>query len=602
MPSPPRSLWSRLKAVGLPFFKESRARRRAYGGLAILVALLLTVNGMNVVNSFVGRDFMTALAEGHAARFFTFAGILAGVFAVSTVVEVLARYAEYWLGLVWRDWLTRRLLDRYLADRTYLRLADQHEIDNPDERISLDIYTYTTRTLSIFVMLLNGLLTLAAFSWVLWLITPWLFLCALGYAAIGCIGTIFLGRRLVTLNNQQIQREADFRYGLGRLREHAEEVAQVAGEEEQKGRLLPRLARVISNYRIVIRVGRNMGFFITAFKYMPQIIPVVVVAPLYLQGAVEFGAVTQAAMAFAQFQGAFALLETQYQDLTTYAAVVGRLGAMWEATEPAAALPALACPLPRPRLRRAQRQARVLTAPGVSVPAGPVVETAPDARRVVYDHLTLWAPEGQRPLVRDLSVEAPEGQRVAVTGPNGAAKAMLLATAGLWQEGEGRISRPGPGEVMFVPQRPYAVSGRIRDILLSGLGPDIADDQLQAVLGDVGLDDCVARAGGLDVEQDWAKRLSAGELQALTFARLLLASPRFAFLDDPARSIETSLAQRLYQALARSPITYVSAGCPPALLALHDIQLELHEDASWHVEPVGTRAAAQAGDGVGKRL
>jgi putative ATP-binding cassette transporter len=107
--------------------------------------------------------------------------------------------------------------------------------------------------------------------------------------------------------------------------------------DRRKGRLLPRLARLVQNFREVIRVGGNLGFFITAFKYMPQIIPALVVAPLYIRGAVEFGAVTQAAMAFAQVQGAFALLETQYQELTTFAAVIGRLGALWEATESRAA-------------------------------------------------------------------------------------------------------------------------------------------------------------------------------------------------------------------------------------------------------------------------
>src|SRR5205807_624054 len=160
-------------------------------------------------------------------------------------------------------------------------------------------------------------LTLVAFSWVLWLITPWLFLTALVYAMIGCVGTILLGRRLVALNNEQLQKEADFRYGLGRLREHAEAVAQVAGEEEQKGRLLRRLTRLVENFRDIIVVGRTMGFFLTAFRYLPQLIPVAVVAPFYMRGTVEFGAVTQAAMAFSQVQGAFALLETNYQTLTS---------------------------------------------------------------------------------------------------------------------------------------------------------------------------------------------------------------------------------------------------------------------------------------------
>ncbi len=574
-----RSLWSRLVAVGLPFFR-SEARRRALGGLAVLVVLLLTINGLNVVNSYVGRDFMTALADRHARRFYLFAAALAGVFAASTVVEVFARYAEQWLGLAWREWLTRRLLDRYLAGRTYLRLARRHDIDNPDERISEDVKTFTATTLSIFVLLVNGALTLVAFSGVLWSITPWLFLTALGYAAAGSLGTILLGRRLVPLNNQQLQKEADFRYGLGRVREHAAAVAQVRGEEEQKGRLGRRLGRLVDNFRDIIRVTRNLGFFTVGYKYMPQIIPALVVAHLYIGGAVEFGTVTQAAMAFSQVQGAFSLIVTQFQEVSTYAAVTGRLGAMWEATEPGAA--GSVAPLPQPPAEEAPPAG----------PAGPVVVTSPDARRVVFEHLTLWAPDGEeRPLVRDLSAEVPEGQRLAVTGPAEAGEAALLATAGLWQEGRGRIRRPGPGGVLFVPRRPYAASGRLRDILLDGLGPDVPDDRLKAVLGEVGLAEAVERQGGLNAERDWAAVLSPGQLQALAVARLLLAAPRFAFLEVPADGPEAAEGERLYQALKRSPITYVSVGCPPALLPYHDRRLELREDGGWRLEPAGPAPA-----------
>jgi putative ATP-binding cassette transporter len=145
MRSPNHSLWSRLVAFGLPFYR-SEARRRAWGGLVLLLVLLLTINGLNVVNSYAGRDFMTARAERQARAFYVNALVLAGVFGLSTVVEVFARYAEQQLGLVWRQWLTRRLLDRYLAGRTYLRLADRHDIDNPDERISEDVKTFTATT------------------------------------------------------------------------------------------------------------------------------------------------------------------------------------------------------------------------------------------------------------------------------------------------------------------------------------------------------------------------------------------------------------------------------------------------------------------------
>lgn len=82
------STWSRLVTVGLSFYK-SELRGRAVGGTVLVLVLLVAINGTNVVNSYMGRDFMSALAGRRAGRFIAFAGILAGVFAVSTVVEVL---------------------------------------------------------------------------------------------------------------------------------------------------------------------------------------------------------------------------------------------------------------------------------------------------------------------------------------------------------------------------------------------------------------------------------------------------------------------------------------------------------------------------------
>jgi putative ATP-binding cassette transporter len=343
----PPSLWSRLVGVGLPFFR-SEDRARAVGGLILLLAGLLAVNGLNVVNSYVGRDLFSALAGRHAADFYRCAGFLACVFAASTTVEVLNRYVEQRLGLRWREWLTRRLIDRYLADRTYQRLGCREDIDNPDQRITEDVRTFTQMTLSFLILLVNGLLTLTAFAGVLWAISPWLFLSAAAYAFIGTFGTILLGRRLVPLDNQQLRKEADFRYALGRVREHAAAVAQLGSEETEKERLGGRLAGVVANYRDIIDVTRTLGFFTTGYNYLTQIVPALVVAPLYISGRVEFGTITQSAMAFTQVLGAFSLIVTQFQQVSQFAAVVGRLGPLWEATEPEAPLAEVPVPVAAP--------------------------------------------------------------------------------------------------------------------------------------------------------------------------------------------------------------------------------------------------------------
>jgi putative ATP-binding cassette transporter len=556
-----RPLWSRLTAVGLPFFR-SGLRGRALGGLALLAGLLLTVNGLNVVNSYVGRDAMTGLEQRSVVRFYSLALALAGVFAASTVVEVLARYVEQRLGVLWREWLTRHFLDRYLAGRSYHRLGERGDIDNPDQRISQDVQTITASTLSFLILLFNAVLTFIAFAGVLWSITPWLFAAAVGYAILGTTGTILLGRRLVGLNNLQLKKEADFRYALVRLREHSGDVAQLAGEPGESSRLRQRLGAVVENFRAIVVVSRNLGFFTSLYNYLPQILPALIVAPLYIRGQVLFGTVTQSAMAFSQLLGAFSLIVTQFQQLSAYAAVVSRLGSLWEATAPGPAVP----PAAPPTLR------------------GPAVDVEPGGTKVTYEGVTLRAPGNGRPLVKDLTLEVPQGQRLAVTGPSGAGKtALLLATAGLWNEGQGHIVRPGG--VMFLPQRPYVTAGRLRDLLLYGLPPcEVSDERLLAVLAEVDLGALAARAADLDVERNWPKELSEGQRQALACARLLLACPRFAFLDGAAVP-DGSHAERLYTALERTAITFISVGDHPAVLRHHDQQLELHGDGSWQLQP-----------------
>ena len=76
---------------------------------AALILLLLAINGLNVVNSYVGRNFMTAIADRNKAEFIRQALFYIGVFAASTVVAVITRFIEERLGLLWREFLTRQL-------------------------------------------------------------------------------------------------------------------------------------------------------------------------------------------------------------------------------------------------------------------------------------------------------------------------------------------------------------------------------------------------------------------------------------------------------------------------------------------------------------
>ena len=62
----------------------SEVRHKAILLLIFLLAFALSVNGLNVVNSYVGRDFMTAISSRDRAGFVRQAALYVGVFAAST--------------------------------------------------------------------------------------------------------------------------------------------------------------------------------------------------------------------------------------------------------------------------------------------------------------------------------------------------------------------------------------------------------------------------------------------------------------------------------------------------------------------------------------
>ena len=415
-----RKTLSRFLRISKPYF-ISNARRRALGLLAALFALLLAIAGLNVGISYVGRDFMTALARRQPHQVYMFALMYLGVFAASAAAGAFAKFFELLLGLRWREWLTEHFVRQYLSSQAYFRVNAHTEVDNPDERISEDLRTFTSTALSFLIMVTNSVITLLAFIGVLWSITPWLVVAGVLYPLLGTSAIVVIGRHLVHLNHLQLKKEADFRFELVHVRTHAESVALVQSERKAEARLGQRLGALVTNYRSIITVLRNLQFVKGGYDYMDQLIPVLIVAPMYMRGEVEFGVVTQAAMVFSQVFNAFSLIAEQFQDLSAFAAVVGRVGSLDEAIAEAA---------------EASRQP---------------IQVAESDTPLAYQQVTLRnSPKDDRPLVQDLSLEVPRGEHVLLTGPNttGKSAARAAPAAGLWAKGSGCVShRATAGDV-----------------------------------------------------------------------------------------------------------------------------------------------------------
>jgi putative ATP-binding cassette transporter len=536
-------------------FLKSEVRWRARGMFALLFAWALTINGLNVVNSYVGRDFMTAIAHRDQTGFLRQGVRYIVVFAASTVVAVLYRFTEERLGLFWRVWMTRRITQRYLARRVYLHLKESATVDNPDQRIAEDVRAFTATTLSFTLMFLNGALAVLSFSGVLWTISPLLFGVAVAYATLGTLGAVFLGRPLVWLNYHQSDQEANFRSDLIHVRENAESVALTQYEGRLTARLLGRIDGLAENFRRIISVNRNLGFFTTGYNYLIQIIPTLVVAPLFIRGEVEFGVVTQSAMVFSQLLGAFSLIVNQFQSISSFAAVIARLSDLARAVDQAPAT--------------AQKEVAVVEAEG----------------RVGYEGLTLVSPLDGRELLKNLTAEIPRGTRALVFGPNeGARGALFRATAGLWTAGTGKIVRPPLEAIYFLPELPYLPPCALRDLLLpAGQEQVIPDHRITTALHDAGLNEVVARAGGLGSTHDWPAILSLGEQQLLALTRLILARPAFAMLEGMS-ALKPAQVRQALQHLDENSITYITLAEDAEAVDMYDALLEIDAQGAWRWE------------------
>jgi putative ATP-binding cassette transporter len=562
---PTRGLWSRFATITKPFFK-AEGRWVAVALLGLLLGFILSLVGLNAVSGYMNRDFMTAVWERQAGGAVFYAALWGGVIAAITVVAAFKAFAEERLRLRWRRWLTRHLIDRYLASRAFYHLKARTDVDNPDQRITEDVKLFTDHALALLLIFTNSTITLVLFSGILWSISPWLFLAAVVYAVFGTVMTIFVGRKLVKYDVRQFKKEADLRYDLIQVRTHAEPVALLGGESAEKGRLRGRLELVVENMKRIIGLSRNINFFTFGYDYLGQLVPLAIAGLLFIRGSVtEAGEVTQAQMVFLHIIGAFSLIVKEFQRISAFGAVVERLGSFYEALDDEA-------PAPKRSL----------------------IETVEDEGRVAFEGLTLVTPQDGRVIVEDLTVEVPRGKSLLVLGPKGSGRTSILrAAAGLWTAGQGRVVRPPLDLVVFLPQQPYLRAGPLREQLVYATGKEgAAEEELLAALRAAKFQGVLDRVGGLDAERDWSSTLSLGEQQQLAFARLLLTAPAFAFLDEATCALRPEKARQLYEVLAGTDMTYISVGSDPTLCEYHDIIVELGPNGTWRRSSRALRAAS----------
>jgi putative ATP-binding cassette transporter len=551
-----------LSKQTIHYFKESikdlffsKRGSRAARLTIMLCSLLIVFNALNVYNSYIGRDFISSIEKSDFAKFIFYAFLYSTVFIISSGVGAIYRYSEESLGILWREHLTRSFTERYLDRRSYHYLANDFSLPNPDQRITEDVKAFTTTTLSFLLLFIGSLITTVLFSGVLWTINPILFLVAVGYAIFGSYITIQVGTPLIHLNYNQLDLEATFRADLVHIRENTEQLAISHNEIRFSHRLGLKLNRLAHNIKKIIGVNLRLVFVTNSYNYFIQIIPALIIAPSYMRGEVEFGVITQSSMAFTTLIGAFSLIVTQFQSISSFSAVISRLQQLSDS-------------LNEIQVHFSQDHSKYVL-----------------SENLFFRKVTIINHDTKKLIVKDLSLNLVTSERLLISTSEDTQKlAIFRTTARIWQPESGTIGRPETDQMIFLSERPYLPPGTLRTILTSfDQSLETSDQEIIHVLELLRLGLTLKRIGSLIEDLDWHDELSIEEQHLIAVARVIIAKPKFVFMDRPSSTLAKVEIENILKLFREKEIGTIILSKGDESKFRYDKHLEIFSDGTWKI-------------------
>jgi putative ATP-binding cassette transporter len=346
---------------------------------------------------------------------------------------------------------------------------------------------------------------------------------AVAYSGLTSLATIMIGRPLIRYSEAKNAGEARLRYELTRVRESAENIALIGGDDDERVRLNETFADLARRWVRVIIQQAHMTWISYSNLVLAPAVPLMLGAPKYLAGELSLGELMQVATAFTQVQVALNWLVDNAIRLAEWFASAQRVVELTDALT---------------------ELEDTIGTYGSSDTV--VLGDSPDDA-IYINNLSITQQNG-RIMVEGADTAIARGEKVIVKGESGTGKSTLIrAMAGLWPWGSGEILRPPNASIAFMPQRPYIPLGTLRHALQYP-ATDLAmpDETFHEALRRCGLAHLVPR---LDEEDNWDAILSGGEKQRIAFARLLVNPPDIVIMDEATSALDEESQARMMEFL-----------------------------------------------------
>lgn len=496
--------------------------------------------------------------------------LFCGIAFFAICFAVGAYYFRKILEIRWRTWLTKYYIDNWMSYKAYYKTKFLTQIsDNPDQRISEDINSFIVLFLELSLGLMSSIVTLLSFVTILWGLSGILSFTLFGhtinihgylvwfaalYAGVGTYITFRIGKPLIRLDFQQQLYEADFRFGLMKVRENSENIALYSGEAKESQTLINKFNLVLNNFVAIIYRQLKLNLFAVGYHQIAIIFPFIVSLPRYFAKAIKLGGLMQIASAFARVQEALSYFVSAYTSLAGFRAVMDRLQGFNAVLDHARGL-------------------------------NQIERIASRDEYLYLRELHLELPDG-KVLVPNMNLQLNSGDRLWIHGRSGCGKTTLFrAISGIWGFGSGKVFTDTRKKMLFVTQKPYLPIGTLKEVILyPSVSIDLSDETVLEIMKTFGLE---FLSPHLYTCNDWDKILSLGEQQKIACLRTVLNQPDVACLDEATSALDEESEDLMYELLIGflPKAVIISLGHRTNIKKWHNQELDFNQfDSKYHAK------------------